>query len=148
MALHLVRHGDAGTGPDEERPLTDGGRRQAGALTDHLAARPVMRVLSSRYARCVETVTPLAERLGLPVEHHDALAEEADVEDTWALLESLTGDEVVLCSHGNLISPILDRVLRRGAEIVAEEWTCRKGSVWRLEPDGDQPFARATLELL
>jgi 8-oxo-dGTP diphosphatase len=148
MALHLVRHGDAGTGPDEERPLTDSGRRQADRLAEHLAAWSVTRVLSSRYLRCVETVTPVALRLGLRVEPHRALAEEADVDDTWALLESLTGEEVVLCSHGNIISPILDRVLRSGADIVADEWACRKGSVWRLEADGARPFGRATLDLL
>jgi 8-oxo-dGTP diphosphatase len=148
MALHIVRHGDAGSGPDEERPLTDRGIHQAAALAVHLADRPVTRVVSSRYTRCVEMVTPLAERLGLPVEHHAALAEEADVEDAWALLESLAQDEVVVCSHGNIISPILDRVLRRGAEVVAAEWTCRKGSVWRLDTGEDGRFSRATLDLL
>jgi 8-oxo-dGTP diphosphatase len=148
MALHLVRHGDAGTAPDEERPLTEGGRRQAAWLADHLASWPVTRVLSSRYHRCLETVTPLADRLDLPIEHHRALAEEADVEDAWALLESLVAEEAVLCSHWNIISPILDRVLRSGADIVADEWTCRKGSVWRLEPEGGRPFGRATLDLL
>jgi 8-oxo-dGTP diphosphatase len=148
MALHIVRHGDAGSGPDEERPLTDRGIRQAAALVEHLEGRAVTRVLSSRYARCVEMVTPLAERLGLPVERHGALAEEADVEDAWSLLESLTDEDAVVCSHGNLISPILDRVLRRGAEIVAAEWTCRKGSVWRLDTDGARRFTRATLDLL
>jgi 8-oxo-dGTP diphosphatase len=148
MALHLVRHGDAGTAPDEERPLTDGGRRQAALLAEHLASWPVTRVLSSRYHRCVETVTPLAERLGVPVEQHRALAEEAEVDDAWALLESLATEDAVLCSHGNIISPILDRVLRGGADIVADEWACRKGSVWRLEPEGGRPFGRATLDLL
>jgi hypothetical protein len=28
---------------------------------------------------------------------------------------------------------------------VADEWSCRKGSVWRLDAEGERPFVRATL---
>ena len=144
-ALHLVRHCDAGHAPDEERSLTATGRSQAARVADELAATPVTRILTSRYQRCVETVTPLAERLGLRVETHPDLCEEANVEDTWALVESLAGSDTVICSHGNLLGPVLDRVLRRGAEIQAAEWSCHKGSIWRLENDKDRPIARAVL---
>jgi 8-oxo-dGTP diphosphatase len=144
-ALHLVRHADAGHGPDEARSLTDAGRAQAERIADHLAGVPITRVLSSRYQRCIETVTPLATRLGIPIETHDALCEEANIDDTWALVESLVDHDVLVCSHGNLIAPVLDRVLRRGAVIDAVEWACHKGSIWRLENDEDRPIARAVL---
>jgi 8-oxo-dGTP diphosphatase len=144
MTLYVVRHAKAGSAPDEERPLNDAGQRQARLIAELLAGADVGRVLTSRYTRCVETVAPLARRLGVELEHHDALAEEADVEVAWQLLESLAGTETVLCSHGNIISPLLDRVLRRGAEIEGE-WSCKKGSIWRLEPEGDRPFGRAVL---
>ena len=145
MALHLVRHAEAGPSPDEVRPLDDTGRRQAERIADLLADAGVGRVLSSRYTRCRQTIEPLAARLGVAVEEHDDLCEEADVDAAWALLESLADEHVVLCSHGNIISPLLDRVLRRGAEVVADEWSCRKGSVWRLDAEGERPFVRATL---
>lgn len=145
MTLHLVRHAEAGPAPDEVRPLAEAGRRQAERIADLLTGAGVGRVLSSRYTRCRQTIEPLAARLGVAVEEHHALCEEADVEAAWALVESLAADDVVVCSHGNIISPLLDRVLRRGAEVVADEWSCRKGSVWRLEPDGDRPFGRAIL---
>jgi broad specificity phosphatase PhoE len=106
MAVHLVRHGDAGSHrkhDDESRPLSDKGRRQAKAVRDELA--------------------------DLPVD-----------------LDAAPGD-VVVCSHGNVLSSILDRVHRRGIEVVADEWTCRKGSVWRLETDGDGVLVRAVLAL-
>jgi phosphohistidine phosphatase SixA len=145
-AIHLVRHCDAGHAPDEERSLTDLGRAQAEHIAELLAEAPIARILTSRYRRCIETVTPLAERLGVSVETHPALCEEADVEDTWALVESsLVDADALLCSHGNLLAPVLDRVLRRGAEIEADEWTCHKGSIWRLENDKDRPIARAVL---
>lgn len=148
MALHVVRHADAGHGPGDDRELNDLGRAQAGRIADLLVAAGVGRILTSRYPRCLQTVTPLADRLGLAVEIHDDLAEEADPQDAWTLLASLAGEEAVVCSHGNIISPVLDRVLRRGAEIQGE-WSCRKGSIWTLhpDPDVDRPWSRAVLTL-
>jgi 8-oxo-dGTP diphosphatase len=152
MALYVVRHAKAGnrssTQSDEHRPLTDAGWRQAAHIAEHLAPLGVKRILTSRYTRCVETVQPLAEQTGLPIEVHRALAEEADVEDAWRLLEELAATDAVLCSHGNILTPLLDRVHRRGAAIDATEWSCHKGSVWRLDPDGERPFGRAVQELV
>lgn len=146
MAVHVVRHADAGNGPGDDRELNDVGLRQAEAIAERLATAGVARILTSRYPRCLQTVAPLAERLGIAVEVHDDLAEEADPDQAWNLVTSLTSSEVVVCSHGNIISPVLDRVLRRGAEIEGE-WSCRKGSIWTLEVDGERPFGRAVLAL-
>ncbi|HWH34946.1 MAG TPA: histidine phosphatase family protein [Acidimicrobiales bacterium] len=148
MQLHLLRHAKAGEradwdGPDEARPLSRTGAGQADALADALAEHPVKRILTSRYARCVETVQPLAARLGLDVETHPALAEESDVGATWDLLESLAGTEAVLCTHGNLVGPVLDRLHRRGVELVADRWTCKKASTWTIEVGPDRSFVRA-----
>ncbi|MGE3835963.1 MAG: histidine phosphatase family protein [Acidimicrobiia bacterium] len=152
MAVHLVRHADAGSHrrhDDEGRPISDRGRKQAKAVRDALRDAPVGRIVSSRYTRCLETVRPLADRLHVAVEVHPALAEEADVGASWELLEQLaeTGGDTVVCSHGNVLSALLDRVHRRGVEVVADEWSCRKGSVWRLETDPSGRFLRAVLVL-
>lgn len=144
MLLHVIRHAEAGRAPAEESSLTEAGRRRAECIADLLAGAGITRVVSSRYTRCVETVAPLAERLGIDVEQHPALCEEAELDDAWALVEALAGVDAVLCSHGPVISPVLDRVLRRGAEIDGE-WSCRKGSVWRLDANGDLPFTHAVL---
>ena len=144
-SIHLVRHAEAGRAPDEERPLTADGHAQAERVATHLAGAGVTRILSSRYQRCLDTVAPLATALGLNVEIHDALCEEADLEDAWSLIESLDGTDSLICSHGNIIGPLLDRVLRRGAAIDAAEWSCHKASIWRLENDEDRPIARAVL---
>jgi 8-oxo-dGTP diphosphatase len=140
MAIHLVRHAKAGSRPewhqpDDLRPLTNGGLVQAMTIADALLPLDVAAVISSRYVRCVQTVQPLADKLGVPVETSSALAEEASVVDAWALVEdaAASGRETVLCSHGNIISPILDRLRHRGIELVADEWTCHKGSVWSVE---------------
>ena len=148
MSIHVVRHAKAGDrsewdGPDEQRPLSGKGAGQAVALVGLLEGCPIKRILTSRYRRCTQTVEPLAERLGLEIDTHPALAEEADLGDTWRLLEELAGIEAVVCTHGNLIGPILDRLHRRGAELVADRWTCRKGSVWTIEVDAASAFSRA-----
>ena len=149
MAIHLVRHADAGDRPhwdgsDEDRPLTERGARQARRIAELLLPGDVQRILTSRYVRCAQTVEPLGEKAGVDVVHEPALAEEANVTDAWALVESLVasggdgGGVVVLCSHGNVLSPILDRLHRRGIELVGDEWTCRKGSVWTIEVTGGE----------
>ncbi|HVM55288.1 MAG TPA: phosphoglycerate mutase family protein [Acidimicrobiales bacterium] len=145
MAIHLVRHGKAGSRPDwhqpdDLRPLSDGGLAQAAAIGDVLAPLEVVRIASSRYVRCVQTVQPLADKLGLHIDLHPALAEEAATEQTLALLEDVARQpgHSVLCSHGNVIPPVLDRLHRRGLEVVADEWTCHKGSIWTLEVDGGE----------
>lgn len=148
MSLHVVRHAKAGSrsswdGPDEQRPLSRGGKRQADGLVATLADLPLNRILTSRYLRCTQTVVPLGEGRGIKVEEHDALAEEADLADTWGLLEELASTEAVLCTHGNLIGPLLDRLHRRGVELVSDRWVCQKSSVWTIEVDGSRAFTRA-----
>lgn len=148
MSIHVVRHAKAGDRsswdqPDALRPLSPAGMAQAGALADLLAGAPIKRIVTSRYRRCTQTVAPLAERLGLELEYHDALGEEAGIADTWALLEELAATESVACTHGNLVGPILDRLHRRGVELIADRWVCKKGSVWTLEVGPDGAFTRA-----
>ena len=79
MTIYLVRHAKAGsrkawTGDDELRPLSKAGRAQARALAKRLAADGITRIFSSPYVRCRQTVEPLAERSGVPVEASEALA--------------------------------------------------------------------------
>jgi phosphohistidine phosphatase SixA len=141
MPLFLVRHAKAGSrsgwiGPDESRPLSKSGREQAQGIKRMLAEWPVPRILSSPYVRCVETVRPLAAKLGLDVEERPALAEGHAVGTALELLTALAEHSVV-CSHGDLIPAVVEALARRGMEIATEpDW--RKGSVWVIERDGDE----------
>ena len=107
------------------------------AIADHLLPRDVNRILSSRYVRCTQTVQPLADKLGLTIETHPAMAEEASMKDAWQLLEETaeSGRESVLCSHGNILGALLDGLSRRGVTFVADEVSCRKGSIWTVHVD-------------
>ena len=81
IPLILVRHGKAmlrkdWSGPDQERRLTARGRRQSEVLTQLLSAYGVESLVSSSSTRCVQTLTPYAERTGLEVAREDVLTEE------------------------------------------------------------------------
>ena len=137
--LHLVRHADAGNrmawvGNDFERPLDDHGRMQAEAIGATLASRPVRRILSSPYVRCVDTVVPLGRALRLPVETCDELTEGSYVNSAFELLGSLASAEgdSVLCSHGDVIPGLLWVLAQYGLDI-PDLGRCKKGSIWELD---------------
>ncbi len=52
---------------DDERPLTEEGRRAAEQLADELEPYVITSAYSSPYPRAIETVTPTAQRRGLEV---------------------------------------------------------------------------------
>ena len=77
MKIFLVRHAHADWTPDENRPLSAQGLRDAKILADTLAANPIEMVISSPYLRAIQTVQPLASRLGLEVSKDDRFRERA-----------------------------------------------------------------------
>jgi len=140
MAVYLVRHADAGARhewhqPDDLRPLSTRGARQAEGVLAALGERPIKRILSSPAMRCRETVRPLAETLGLDIELSSALLEGAALQDALAVLRSVASDEAVLCSHGDVIPDVLSWLMGKGMRTGADR-RCQKGSIWVLEADG------------
>jgi len=137
--LYVVRHAHAGTrgewdGPDEERPLSERGRRQARALVETLAEAGVTRLVSSPYRRCIQTLEPLAEVSGLAVVVDDRLAEGTGFAPAMDLAEELSSEPAVLCSHGDVIPDLLEALVRRGLELQdPARWP--KASTWVLTRD-------------
>ena len=146
----MVRHAKAGDrrkweGPDRLRPVSKKGSKQADALVALLTDRGVTRILSSPFVRCVQTVQPLADRLGLKVEETDALAEGATPPEVVRLAREAAGEDgaVVLCTHGDVIPTLLDTLALTDALKLPDDYPCAKGSTWRLIPDGSGRFATA-----
>ena len=146
MTVHLVRHAKAGSrrawaGADELRPLSKRGRRQASALAERLAGEGITRIVSSPFVRCRDTVVPLAERMHVEVETSDALAESATLADSLRLLEKFLADDVVLCTHGDVLGNLLDHFEQHG--VVRDTDRMEKASVWELDVvDGEVRAAR------
>lgn len=134
--LYLIRHAKAGVRaawerPDEERPLTRRGRKQALRLVERFDGLELGRVLSSPYVRCVQTVEPLAADRGLALEPEAALAEGVPVDEALALLAALDGRPAALCGHGREIQAMIDHLAGEGAAI--QGTGIAKGSVWVLD---------------
>lgn len=139
--LFVVRHAAAGSrqrwdDPDHIRPLTKKGWRQAYALADRLASEGIERLVSSPYTRCMQTLEPLGELLGIPVEEHPALAEGRGMRATMELFEGLSGTNVALSSHGDIIPSTMFRLAEMGTALSNPIYFCKKGSIWAVNVRG------------
>ena len=144
-ALYVVRHAKAGvravwTAPDHERPLTRRGRKQARRLVERFQGLEIERILSSPFLRCIQTVEPLGEARGLPVEAAPELSEGANVDELLRALDSFSDRPTVVCGHGTEIERMIDRLERDGATIEGARGIA-KGSVWVLDRDGGRVVA-------
>ena len=144
--LYVVRHGKAGSRegwepPDEERPLTRRGRRQARRLVERFQGLDVDRIFSSPFVRCVQTVEPLAEARGLEVETVPELAERTHLDESLAFLGSLEHRPTVICGHGTEIQELVEWLEASGATVEGGRGIA-KGSVWVLERE-DGAFVSA-----
>jgi 8-oxo-(d)GTP phosphatase len=135
--VHVVRHAHAGdrdrwNGPDEERPLTKAGRRQARLLAERFADEPFVQLLSSPFARCTQTLESLAATRSLPIESRDELAEG----QSWEYLEKLVLEAeavgpTAVCVHGDGMRTLVQELFDRGVAAGAAG-DVRKGSTWVL----------------
>jgi 8-oxo-(d)GTP phosphatase len=140
MALLLVRHANAGRrsaykGDDRQRPLSPRGQERAIQLVPLLAQYRPQRILSSPYVRCWETVQPLAEALGLPVESVGELAEGHGA-NAVELMVRMAGESAVLCTHGDVATDVLAALGSKpgiGSSSVAK---LQKGEVWVIQSAG------------
>lgn len=134
----LIRHAKAGSrsrwdGPDEARPLTKVGRRQADGIAAQLGAIGATRILSSPYVRCRQTVEPLGATLGVSIESADPLAEGTPLSEALRLVEKVSDEPTVLCTHGDVIGELLEHMHRAG--VVDSDVRFEKGSTWALDTD-------------
>ena len=147
---YLVRHAHAGSkgkwaGPDLARPLSDQGRAEALGLILQLGDRSMGRVLSSPAERCLQTVQPLADRLGQEVEPDEALGVEGTGTGVLELLTSPALDRAVLCTHGEVIGKVFDELEAACIELT-DPPTWPKGCTWILRLDGGQGWQGTYLE--
>jgi phosphohistidine phosphatase SixA len=143
MTLFLVRHASAGSrgslgaANDHKRALDAVGHEQAAHIVDLLRFRGIKEIYSSSALRCVETVTPLAEELGLNVEVHPALIEGQSADGAVHLARTLAGQgtTAVFSSHGDIIPDMIQTMAREGLMIVGQRaWA--KGSTWEIRSRG------------
>jgi phosphohistidine phosphatase SixA len=141
MTIYLVRHAKAGSRrdwskDDDLRPLSPVGQRQAERIAAALADVGATRVVSSPFVRCRQTLDPIAQRLRLPLELSDELAEGAPLTDTLRFLEKMADETTVLCTHGDVVANVIEHLTSAGVAIDDER--LEKGSIWELDTrDGE-----------
>ncbi len=139
--VYVVRHAKAGErriwdDDDDRRPLSKQGWKQAEAIAKRLRSKGATTLHSSPYVRCVQTLEPLATRLGTTIDLDDRLAEEQPFEPVLDLLGEVAAG-AVLCSHGDVIPATIDALVRRGMEVQGPpDW--RKATVWVLKRKGQR----------
>ena len=77
------------------------------------------RLVSSAHLRCTQTLEPLAEERGLPIEERPELQEGASREETVALMHEL-GDRAALCTHGDVLEELVGEAGQKGSTRVVE----------------------------
>ena len=138
--LFLIRHAHAGdraswNAPDDRRPLSDKGWRQARGLVPLLEAERIDHIRSSPSLRCVQTVMPLAEARGLAVEEEPNLLEGRGPLEAFAALEhALQEVSVAASTHGDLMPEILELAEEHGA-VLPDEVRWPKGCTWVFDYD-------------
>jgi 8-oxo-dGTP diphosphatase len=149
--VYLVRHAEAGkrsewSKDDRSRPLSKNGRKQTSALHDLLIEGPITGISSSPYLRCRQTVAGLGKTLGIKVTEEEALEESSPPEKLVKRLRSLSGESIVMCSHGDVISGTVGMLAAEGVDLDGpREW--KKGSIWVLEVNGGRVKAGRYLPL-
>lgn len=146
----IVRHATAGRkaryhGDDRKRPLDRKGRAQAKSLVPQLLAFGAATVYAADRTRCVKTVEPLAQKLGVPITEEPTLTEEAYAADPAAAHERVLeiaalGGTPVICSQGRVIPYLIDWWCSRDG-VEPDKSRNRKGSTWVLSLEKDRLIA-------
>lgn len=146
--LYLVRHAKAGErrlwdGDDVDRPLSPKGWKQSQLVAKRLVEEDVSTLHSSPYVRCIQTLEPLASKLGRSIESDQRISEDQPFEPVIEMLAELPPG-AVLCSHGDIIPAVVTALERRGMDIrTPPDW--RKASVWVLKRNTRGEIVHATV---
>jgi 8-oxo-dGTP diphosphatase len=134
VLIALVPHMDAGDraaweGDQDDRPLSDLGRKQASALANAMGNAGITSLWASPATRARETLEPLAKKLGLEIGTLPSLSEKraGESDASMALRGERALDEIrrrsadgiaVAASHGDIVPATIDRIgLRRRLRI-------------------------------
>ncbi|HEY7478107.1 MAG TPA: NUDIX hydrolase [Actinomycetota bacterium] len=140
VSVFVLRHTEAGEReswdePDELRPISKAGLRQAGRVAEQLADVAFTRLVSSPYLRCIQSLEPIAQRRGLDITIAKELDEDEPPSGTeaWVLAASTDGP-AALSTHGANVEGFVRRLQERDVPIGGDGTVAwEKGSVWRVD---------------
>jgi 8-oxo-dGTP diphosphatase len=113
-------------GPDALRPLNERGTRDAGNLVAPFTALGLTRVVTSDAVRCVDSVYPYADTVGVPLELEPVFSEDAyNVQPLGA--EKLTramladGARAVVCTHRPVLPELIAAATEQAPDLAVSE---------------------------
>jgi 8-oxo-dGTP pyrophosphatase MutT (NUDIX family)/phosphohistidine phosphatase SixA len=146
----LVRHASAGSraeweGDDHARPLDDVGHDQAQELVRMLSRFEIDRIVSADNLRCIQTLKPLGDSIGLPVEEEPLLSEQGYPGHEAEATASLRGlaehqEAVAACSQQVVIPDIVRRLAEEDGAELPDPLKDKKASFWALSFDGPKLY--------
>jgi 8-oxo-dGTP diphosphatase len=111
---------------------------QAQELVTIFANFDISAVYSSPYLRCMQTVEPIARAHRLKVQSEPGLAEGRGLEAAYRFFGDDKLDEVVLCTHGDIVWELVEDLAKRKVlPGFREEFD--KGSTWVVQVKGGVP---------
>lgn len=107
--LILVRHAEKAAEPAADPPLTEAGYARAIALADALEDAGVEVLIGSQFRRTVDTLVPLADRLGVEVETRPLTGDPAEAARALALdlAREHAGQTVLVAGHSNTVPAMI-----------------------------------------
>jgi len=150
LELYLLRHADAGdpvawTRPDDERPLSAKGHRQAERIGRHLAALGVVpdAIVTSPKVRAAETAAAVAKAVGRQVTVDGRLGGMLELDDVEAIVRDAGGPgRVMIVGHDPDFSELLTVL------VGASDLTMKKGALARVDLAGPLEPGAGTLRWL
>lgn len=111
----LVRHAEKeanaatmqGGVQNKDPELSEVGKARALRLADMLQRQEIAAIYSTNYKRTLNTVNPLAEKMGLKIQQYEPFKEEAILK----MLEEHKGKTIVVVGHSNNIPSIANFLL-------------------------------------
>jgi broad specificity phosphatase PhoE/ADP-ribose pyrophosphatase YjhB (NUDIX family) len=138
----FVRHASAGNrarwkGDDRLRPLDEKGHAQAEELVRLLSRFDVQRIISADYLRCVQTMQPLSEAIGIPIEEDDLVSDDGIESREAEALRFIRrigqdGKAVVVCSQRDVIPGLIQELAQADKFELSKPVQGKKASVWVL----------------
>ncbi|KEO83500.1 histidine phosphatase family protein [Tumebacillus flagellatus] len=122
--LYVVRHCKA-AGQTVEAPLTAEGFEQAESLADFLEGVGAQQLVASQFLRAVQSLEPLAKRLGLEIRQDERLGERvlsARDELNWMEMLKAAYEDLDLCYEGGESGrTVMNRALAAVQDILATD---------------------------
>ena len=147
MKLCFLRHGEADwpnwTKPDNERPLTERGRREMKRVAKFLERLKLVPdvILTSPLPRASQTAEIVGKRLGIELQTEPALAHDFNIERLRRLLAKRDAECVMIVGHEPEFSEIIGeltggktKISKAGVALLEINRSCNSGTLLWLFP--------------